>query len=218
MSDVVGEVDSLALVVAASPFTIIPAILLLFTPLARATSASFLVGWVLALAACVAVFALLATVIEIAEGTPTWASWGRVVLGLALIGLGVRQWLRRNVPKPAPAWMRSIESAGPGKAFVLALVLAIANPKILLLSAAAGLAIGAAELPDTGTAVAIAVFTAVGAVSVAVPVVLYAVLGDRVLGPLGRARDWLEANNALVMSIVILAIGLALVVKGVSAL
>jgi hypothetical protein len=58
-------------------------------------------------------------------------------------------------------------------------------------------------------------FSVVASLSVAFPVVLYLVRGDKVLTPLGKARDWLERNNAAVMAVVIFVIGVVLVVKGV---
>lgn len=218
MSEMSPDVVPLAIAIAASPFTIIPAILLLFTPRARATSLAFLAAWLLSLAAGATAFVLLASAIEGFEETPTWLSWTRIVLGTVLVVLGIRQWLARRTPKPTPAWMQRIESATPGKAVRLAVLLAYANPKVLLLMVAAGLSIGAAELDAASTAVAIAVFTAVAAISVAVPVLLYAVLGERMLGPLTRARDWLERNNAVVMSIVITVIGVMVLAEGVSGL
>lgn len=216
MDEMSADVVPLAIAIAASPFTIIPAILLLFTARARATSLAFLATWLVALAAGATAFVLLASAIEAFEKTPTWLSWTRIVLGAVLIVLGIRQWLARGTPKPTPAWMHRIESATPRKAVRLAVLLAYANPKVLLLTAAAGLSIGAAELDAAGTAAAIAVFTAVAALSVAVPVLLYAALGERMLGPLTRIRDWLERNNAVVMSIVITAIGVMVLIEGVS--
>jgi threonine/homoserine/homoserine lactone efflux protein len=218
MSEQTADIVPLAAAIAASPFTIIPAILLLFTPRARATSLAFLATWLVALAGGVTAFVLLASVVEGLEESPTWLSWTRIVLGGVLVVLGVRQWLARRTPKPTPAWMQRIGSATPRRAVRLAVVLAYANPKVLLLTAAAGLSIGAAELDRAGTAEAIAVFTAVAAVTVAVPVLLYAVLGERMLGPLTRARDWLERNNAVVMSIVLAAIGVMVLTEGITGL
>ena len=114
--------------------------------------------------------------------------------------------------------MHRIETATPRKALRLAVLLAYANPKVLLLTAAAGLSIGAAELGTTSTVVAIAVFTGVASLSIAVPVLLYAILGERMLGPLTAMRDWLERNNAVVMSIVITVIGVMVLVEGLSGL
>ena len=61
-------------------------------------------------------------------------------------------------------------------------------------------------------------FTAVASISVAVPVVLYAVAGERVLPPLERAKAWLLRNNAAVMAVVVTVIGLVLLKNGVSGL
>ena len=46
-----GEVLPLALGIAASPFPVVPAILLLFTPRARASSSAFLAGWLVGVGA-----------------------------------------------------------------------------------------------------------------------------------------------------------------------
>lgn len=216
MADALAEVVPLALAIAASPFTIIPAILLLLTPRAAAAGILFLVGWLLSLAATAAAFTLLAAVVELAEGTPTWAAWGRVALGIALAVVGIHRWVKRRVPAPPPAWMSSLTDVTPQKAFVLALLLAVANPKVLLLTAAAGLSIGAADLTAGQAAAAIGAFTVVAALSVTVPVALYLVLGEPMLPPLSRARDWLERNNATIMAVVFVLIGGALAAKGLA--
>jgi threonine/homoserine/homoserine lactone efflux protein len=114
--------------------------------------------------------------------------------------------------------MRSVESATPRLAFRLALLLSAANPKILLLAAAAGLSIGAASLSTGGSVASILVFTAIAASTVALPVVLFTVRGDRMLVPLGAVKDWLQRNNTAVMAVVITVIGLLLLSKGVGGL
>jgi threonine/homoserine/homoserine lactone efflux protein len=111
--------------------------------------------------------------------------------------------------------MRSVESASPGDALRLGLLLSAANPKILLLTGAAGLAIGTEADSPAAVAAAVAAFTLVAASTVAVPVVLYAILGERILPPLATAKDWLQANNAAVMAVVVTVIGLVLATKGI---
>jgi len=49
---------------------------------------------------------------------------------------------------------------------------------------------------------------------VALPLVLYLCLGDRMLSPLRSAMDWLTAHNGAVMSVVITLIGLYLLAAG----
>lgn len=218
MGEVVAEVLPLAIGIAASPFPIIPVILLLFTARPLAASGAFLAGWVLGIAAATAVFIGLASVVEAFDEPPSWASWARIALGAVLLAWGARQWLTRHDSDEDPAWMRSIEGSTPAEAARLGLLLSAANPKIVLLAAAAGLVIGAADLSTSGAVGAAAVFTGVAAATVAVPVLLFAVFGERVLGPLASMRDLLRANNAAVMALVILVLGALLVAKGVSGL
>jgi predicted phage tail protein len=51
-----------------------------------------------------------------------------------------------------------------------------------------------------------------------VPVLGYAALGDRVLRPLGAAKDWLATHNAAVMAVVLVVLGIALVANGIQGL
>lgn len=214
----ITDILPLAIGIAASPFPIIPAILLLLTPRALAGSASFLAGWAIGILTVVTAFLLLAEVLDPSHHTPTWASWARIGLGIALVAFGVRQWLTRSAQADGPAWIRSIQSATPAGALRLGLVLSAANPKIVLLAAPAGLAIGA-EAPSAGAATGAALlFTAVAAASVAVPVVMYAVAGDRIVPALRAVGTWLEANNQSIMAVVITIIGVVVLVKGIGGL
>jgi len=218
VTEVLAELIPLGLAIAISPFSIIPAILLLLTARPRATSSSYLAGWVAGIGTTAAVFIGLASVLEDSDAPPAWMSWARIIVGLALLVLAAQQWRGRHLPKRSPGRMRSIEAAGPGRALRLGFLLSVVNPKVLLFSVAAGLTIGAAELTSADSVVALAVFTAVAASSVAIPVALYLVLGERMRAPLSAARDWLEANKAVVMSLVLAVIGVMVLVEGVAAL
>ncbi|MGB3676114.1 MAG: GAP family protein [Candidatus Nanopelagicales bacterium] len=162
-----------------------------------------------------AAFVLLASIIELADEPPTWASWTRSVLGLALIALGIKKWFGRSPDDASPAWMRSIDQLQPAGALRLSLVLSLANPKVLLLAAAAGIAIGSFDVGTGTTVVSIVVCAAISASTVAVPVVLYLVRGPAILVPLGKVRAWLERHNAAVHAIVMVAIGVALSLQGI---
>ncbi|MCD0484527.1 GAP family protein [Streptacidiphilus sp. ASG 303] len=217
MGVVIGEVMPLALAIALSPFPVVPAILLLFTPRPRATGAAFLAGWAAGIAVAAGVAAVLASVVELYEGTPTWAAWTKTALGLLLVVLGARQWRARG-GKETPAWVRSLADTTPARALRLGLLLSAANPKVLLLAAAGGLTIGSADLTPAGSAAALAVLTAVAAATVALPLLLHTLVGDRVLGPLGRAKDWLETHNAAVTALVLAVVGAVLTAEGLAAL
>lgn len=208
----------LAVAIALSPFPVIPAILLLFTPRPRATGAAFVAGWAIGIAAVTVVVVALTGVLEGREQPPAWAAPTRIVLGLALLVVGVRKWQQRREAKDAPAWMSALGEATPASALKLGLVLSAANPKIVLLAVAGGVGIGAAALPPARALVVVVLFTAVASVTVALPMLLHAILGDRALAPIGRARDWLEANNTAVMAVVAVVFGVVLLVRGLGGL
>ncbi|HSF97226.1 MAG TPA: GAP family protein [Ornithinibacter sp.] len=213
-----GDLVPLAIGILASPFPVIPVILLLLTPRATANAGAFLGGWAAGVLAGTAVFVALANVIDGFEETPTWVSWARVLLGGALVIVGVRQFMARHESKEAPGWMRALDDATPASAVRLGALLSGANPKILLLSAAAGLTIAAADLTAGATVATVVIFALVGSLSVALPLVVHLVLGDRAQAPLLRAKEWLTEHNATIMVVVMLVIGGLLLSNGISGL
>jgi len=208
----------MALGIALSPFPIIPAILLLFTSHPRRSSASFVAGWLLGIAVVTTVGVVLADVADAADETPVWASWARIITGLALVWLGLRQWWERAEPKQQPKWMRSLQEASPGSALRLGVLLSVANPKVALLAVAGGLTIGANSTAPLNEALDVLVFTVVASITVAAPLLSYVVMGERVRTPLERAKAWLELNHAAALAVVVVAIGVYLVVNGYRAL
>ncbi len=212
-----GDLLPLALGIAASPFPIIPVILLLTGARPRATSGAFLAAWFVGIGVPTAIFAVVADLVDRSEAHNPWVSWARLALGLALIVLGLWKWLRRKESGP-PSWLASVEQSTPAAAARLALLLSVANPKILLFSAAAGVTIGSAQAPATATILLIVAFSALASVTVALPVLGYLVLGARALAPLATARAWLTVHSAALMALVIVAIGAMLVGEGLAGL
>ncbi|HXO52566.1 MAG TPA: GAP family protein, partial [Mycobacterium sp.] len=95
---VLGQLIPFALVVALSPLTIIPAIVLVLqSERARSTSLAFLSGWLLGLAATTAVFVQLPRLLDgLNRPAPAWAAWVRIAIGIALVALGVWRWVTRH--------------------------------------------------------------------------------------------------------------------------
>ncbi|MGW3360965.1 GAP family protein [Streptomyces bungoensis] len=215
---VIGEVTPFALGIALSPFPVAPAIFLLFTPRPRAAGGAFLAGWVAGILVVVSLLALLAGVVETREETPAWVRWAKAVLGAILILVAVRQWRPGSAKEGTPAWMSTLTEATPAKALRLGLLLSAANPKVVLLSAGAGLTIGSAELGPPLAFAALAVFTVISACTVALPLLLYLAAGERVLAPLGKAKTWLETHNSSVTALILTVIGALLVIEGATAL
>ncbi|MBO0863935.1 MAG: GAP family protein [Mycobacterium sp.] len=210
---------SLALVIALSPLSIIPAVLVLQTPRPRPSSLSFLGGWLAALAALTALFVAVSGLLGgLHKSPPTWAAWLRIVVGGALILFGIFRWLTRHRHTDMPGWMRSITNLTPARAGVTGAVLGVIRPEVLLICAAAGLAIGSAGLGVTRGWISAAIFVAVAASTVAVPVLAYAGAGGRLDDPLDRLEDWMERHNAAMLAVVVILIGLLVLYKGIHAL
>lgn len=219
MESLAPDLFPVAAAVALSPFPIIPVVLLLLTGKPLANGGSFLAGWFGGLVTLAAVFTAAASAVEFWDDeVPSWASWTRVVLGVVLIGLGARKWVRGGTKAETPSWMAALDGYTPPRAAKLGFLLAVANPKVLLLVLAGGVAIGAAELGFAAATAAVLLFAAVAASTVALPVVLRLVGGERIVRPLDAARRWLVKHNDTIVAVVIIAIGVMLTVKGAGGL
>jgi threonine/homoserine/homoserine lactone efflux protein len=212
------ELIPLGLVVAISPLSIIPAVLVLHTPRPKPTGLAFLAGWIFGLAALTAIFIEVSSLLGGLDETPAWASWLRIVIGIALVVFGVFRWLTRKRSAHTPSWMNKITGATPGRAAIIAAVLVVVNPKVLFICAAAGLAIGSAGLGTAGAWISEAFYVLVAASSVAIPILAYAVAGERLDAPLARLKDWMERHNAALVAAILTIIGLLVLYKGIHGL
>ncbi|MCT9819223.1 GAP family protein [Microbacterium sp. W1N] len=220
MGAVIGEVLPLALGIAISPIPIIAAILMLLSPKARVTSVGFLLGWVLGIIAAVVVFTLLSSVLPSGDPDASKPVQGviQLILGALLLLLALKQWRGRPRGDQAPAlpaWMKAIDKITFLGAFGLGFLLSALNPKNLLMGAGAGVDIGGAGLDVGAIVVVIAVFTVIAACTVAIPVIAYLVASDRLRGPLDGLRGWLEKENAVIMTVLLLVIGVSMIGKGI---
>ena len=216
---VLTELIPLALVVALSPLSIIPAVLVLHTPRPRPTGLAFLAGWLVGLAVLTAIFVEVSNLLGgVGNKPPGWASWLRVVIGAALIVFGVYRWLTRKRSAHTPRWLQSMSKLTPLRAAATAAVLTVANPKVLFICAAAGLAIGTAGLGNTGVWIAELWYVLVAASTVAIPILAYAVSGDRLDAPLTRLKDWMERQHAALVAGILIVIGLLVLYKGIHGL
>lgn len=220
MGPAIGEILPLALGIAISPIPIIAAILMLLSPKARSTSMGFLVGWVLGIVVAVVVFALLSSILpkDDSDAPTPIAGVIKLILGAGLLFLAVRQWRSRphgDAEPELPKWMSAIDTMTAVRALALGFLLSALNPKNLLMGIGAGVAIGSENLSGTETTVVIVIFTVIAAASVALPVVAYLVAAQKMTGPLDSLRTWLVHNNATVMTVLLLVIGVVMIGKGI---
>ncbi len=117
-----------------------------------------------------------------------------------------------------PKWMAAVASVNAGKAFVLAFLLAAADPKNLALDIS-----GATVIADTTSVpgerfVALAVFVVVASLGVAAPAVVRLMLKERSGPALAAADRWMTRNSAVITSAVLLVLGVVLIGHGVGRL
>jgi threonine/homoserine/homoserine lactone efflux protein len=223
MGGVIGDLLPLAVGVAISPIPVIAVILMLLSRKPGAASIGFGIGWVVGIVVGTVVFLVISrnADLDTDSGPSKAASWVKLVLGVLLLLLAAMQWRKR--PKPdevavLPKWMSAIEGFTPVKAAGLAFALSAFNPKNLLMFVSAGVAIGTAQLSVGGDVVAVAVFTVLAASTVLVPVIGFLVAAERVKPWLDTLKTWLEANNATVMGVLLLVLGVVQLGKGLGGL
>lgn len=217
---VLTELIPLALVVALSPLSIIPAVLVLQTARPRPTGLAFLLGWFLGLMAITAIFLLLSGLGGgLGDEQPRWASLLRVVIGAALIVFGAFRWVTRHENPHQMPGTKHVTEAGPGKALAVGALLTVVNVKVLFVCAAAGLSIGTSGLGlGTGIVLSVLAYVALASSTVAVPVLAYAASGDRLDPALSRVKVWMEKHNSALVAAILVVIGLLLLYKGIRGL
>jgi threonine/homoserine/homoserine lactone efflux protein len=223
MGNAIGQILSFGVGVAISPVPIIAVVLMLGTPRARGNGPAFLVGWLVGLAV-VGVVVLLAAGSAGADdegGSPTWVGVLKLVLGVLLLLLALRQWRGRPRDGAAgelPKWMAAIDTFTPVKALGIGVVLSAANPKNLLLTVGAAAAIAQTGISPGSELVALAVFVVIGTLGVGAPIVVYFAMGGRAVELLDELKGWMASNNGAIMAVLFLVMGAKLLGDGISTL
>jgi hypothetical protein len=221
MGQAIGESLPFAVAVAISPIPIIAVILMLLSPRAGANSAAFGLGWLVGIAGGIAVVLAVAGAI----GTTTsngaasnGTSTTKLVIGILVLIVGVRHLRRRPTagqPVVLPKWLQAIEHVTPIKSAGLGVGLSVINPKNLLMIVGGGLAISQAPASPSDHLVAAVVFVALAATTVVIPIIAYRIVGSRADPRLRSLNGWLQANNATVVAVLLLVIGVVLIGKGI---
>ena len=223
MGQAIGQVVSFGVGVALSPVPIIAVVLMLATPKGRTNGLAFLAGWIVGIAVLGTIVLLIAGCASASKhGTPaTWVSIVKIVLGVLLLLLAVKQWRGRpqgDAEPELPAWMKTIDTFTPVRAAGIAVVLAAINPKNLLLVVGAATAIAQTGTSAASQAVAMIVFIVIATLGVGAPVGIYYLMGDKATKILADLHDWMTRENTTIMAVICLIIGAKLIGDAISAL
>lgn len=223
MGQAIGETLPLAVGIAISPVPIIAVILMLVTQRARINGPAFIIGWLIGLAIIgIVVIGVVGPSSSSSTGGPsTWVGWLNVALGVLLLLVAGRQFQSR--PKPGemaamPKWMGAIDGFTPGNALGAGVLLAAVNPKNLLLGVSGAATIAQSGIDTGQQALAYLVFVLIATIGVAAPVVIFFALGPRAADILDRVKTWMGQNNAVIMTILCLIIGVKLLGQGIGVL
>jgi hypothetical protein len=220
MRSVIGDILPFAVVVTVSPVNIIAAILLLFSKRAVINATSYLVGFVVGVAALLGGITAVAGAINLSAGSDRsrGASALLLVVGAYLVVVAARKFRHRPGPDQdavLPRWMDGIEGFAPGKSLVVGLAVGVLNPKNIAVGLAAAVAIASAGLPVGQQIGVIAIYVVIASLGVAAPLVTVLVLGQRSKGVLDGWKAWLARNNATMLAVIFLLFGVILIGKGI---
>ena len=223
MGQGISEVLPFAIGIAISPIPIIAIVLILFSDRVRVNGPTFLLGWMLGLAVVgTVVYFVSDAAASNTSSTPSDSvSWGKVALGALLLGLARRNYAKR--PKPGepvvlPKWMATVESITPVRAFGLAIVLSVVNPKNLALALGAAAGLGQLGLDTSDAIVALVVFVVVSSASILFAVGYELIGGERATATLDHLRTWMTEHNSAVMAVLFLVFGVVLISQGLGLL
>jgi hypothetical protein len=223
MGEAIGQSLPLAIGVAASPVSIIAVVVLLTSSRARSLGPAFVLGWLLGLVVVGAI--VLAVLGPSGAGSPgrrtTWVSWVLIVLGALLLVDAARRLRGRaggGEEAPLPAWLAAIDRLKPAAALGGGMVAGGVRPKSLLLAVGGAAAIAQTGIAGGQQAIAYAVFAVISTIGVGAPVVVYFAMGTRSAELLGRLTGWMRRNNAVILAVVLLVIGVTLIGDGIGGL
>lgn len=214
-----AQLVPLALVVAWSPVKILPPLALVFAATRpRATSLAYLAGSMVSLIGATVLFVTLRAapgpVGDVQWSTQGPGAWVRIGLGAVLMLLAGYAWSRRRNPMRTAGWLTGLTRVTPTVAAALAVSLTVLNPKVMVATAAAGLAIATASLGTVGTAGAVGGYTVLAGSTVIVPVVGYLVAAERADAIMGAIRRRIQRDRAAVTSVVLAVLGAAVATTG----
>ena len=195
--------------------------MVLGAPRARTAGPAFAVGWIAGLLSVSVIVVLLVGTGDDPDSDDPGLNWLKIVLGILFLLMAAKQWTKRprdGKEIEAPKWMATIDTATPSRAALLGVALSGANPKNLALTLAATASIAEAGLDAADTAIAIAVFVALGSVTVAGAVLFDLVDAKRAARPLDAIKRFMSDHNAVIMMVVLLLLGAKLLGDGLAVL
>jgi hypothetical protein len=219
--EAIGKSLPMAVGVALSPIPVAAVIMILMAAQARTSAPAFLLGWMLGILT-VGFIVFLVPGIDTARGEPTALSGLiRIVLGITLLLLAVRQWYQRSAAdalREVPKVFADLDQMGVIQSSVTGFLLSSVHPKNLVLSAAGAAAIDASMLDPGAQVIALLLFSVIASLTIAIPVAGYFLVGPSAEAMFRSWKDWLVEHNATMITTLLLIFGALLIGRGMKIL
>ena len=216
MTGLIASITPHAVAVALSPMPIAALVLLLLSNKARLNSIAFTFGWVLALIINIGLFAFLVSQPQAQSEKHTVRTLLDYALGLFLLWFAFKEWKSRpkkgEEPK-MPKWMAAVENFSPFKSFGIAVLLVTVNAKNTVLDVATGVSIGQNTTSFSEALTVILIYTLIASITIFVPTVAFLLFGNKINPALNNLKVWLIANNATILFVLFLYIGISLIAR-----
>ena len=223
MGTAIGDTLPLALGVALSPMPIIAVILMMVSKKGKVNGPLFALGWFLGTILLSALVLLFAHGHDYSAGSSPslLSSLVKLFFGLLLLYVAFGSFKKRpkrgEHPEP-PVWMQSLEDFSSLKAFGLGAGLATINAKNLPTTISAATILAQEGLTESQVFIVVLIFAFIATLGVGVPVFLAQIGGTKAQSTLDEWKTWLNDNNATIMFVLFLFLGLSMLGKGLGGL
>ncbi len=125
---------------------------------------------------------------------------------------------RPGEPEKPNKLFAKLADMGPGLAIVFAILMTAVNPKNLALILSAAGETGRLGLSTNDLVIVTILFTLIATLGVAIPVVLKLAMGEKGTATLTELRVWMTAHNAAIMIVLFVVLGAKMLGAGIGAL
>lgn len=213
MEKPIADILPYAVAVAFSPMPIAALLLMLLSNRARINSIAFSIGWIIGLA--VLIFAVSFLITGVSGNAHTEVKkLIDAVLGMFLLLLSLKELKLRTKPGTTPQmpkWMSAIETFTPVKALVIGLALSTINFKNTPLGIAVGSSLSRFNEPNQ--IIGFAGYLIIASSTIIIPTIGFLLLGNKLQASLENLKNWLVSNNATIMFVLFLILGVSLLSK-----
>ncbi|MFV0405329.1 MAG: GAP family protein [Propioniciclava sp.] len=218
MLAVIGQFLPNAFGIALSPMPLILLLVLMFTSNARAKAIALILGWWLGVGALAGLVVVVG--LEPSDSGPrAGMGWVNLAMGALFAFLAVTSWRGRprpDQPPKDPAWMTKADGMNPVVLLGITAALIAINAKNSALIISGALWISAADASMVQELILLVVYAVLSSALAFAITLAFLFAGKRVEPMLTALKQWLEQNNAYVMTFLLAYLGISALGKAIT--